>query len=227
MSGPHSIALDCMPCFVRYPLPLLTHMKKLFVVISLALGLQSAAMAGFAEGANAYNAGNFALAYQEISPLAKAGNADAEHLLGLMFYMGHGVSQDYTQAMTWHRRAAEKGRADAQYVIGAMYYTGNSVMQDHKVAVSWFRRAAEQGHAEAQHALGLMYRYHKGGMPQDSVLAYMLWNLASAHGSKSAMEQRAALARRMTQQQLEEGQVLSASWKQGTPLPRQSRTGGA
>lgn len=200
-------------------------MKKLFVAILFALGLHGSAMAGFTEGANAYNARNYGLALQEITPLAKAGHADAQHLLGLMYYMGRGVARDYKQAMSWHRKAAMQGKADAQYVVGAMYYTGNSVPQDQKVAVSWFRKAAEQGHADAQHALGLMYRYHVAGMPQDVVLAYMLWNLAAANGNANAVEQRAAVARQMTQEQIEEGQAMSRAWRPGTPLPKQSRTG--
>ena len=201
-------------------------MKKLILAISLALGAAPAAMAGFAEGATAYNNKNYSAAYREIAPLAKAGNADAEHLLGLMYYMGRGVAQDYKQALAWHRKAALKGKADAQYVVGAMYYTGNSVPQDQKHAVTWFRKAAEQGHAEAQNALGLMYRYHVAGVPQDVVLAYMLYNLAAAGGNRNAVDQRAAIAKRMTQEQIEEAQALSRTWKPGTPLPATSRTGG-
>jgi uncharacterized protein len=201
-------------------------MKKIIAAIIIALGLQSSAQAGFAEGANAYNARNYALALKEITPLARAGNADAEHLLGLMYYMGRGVPRDYKQAFSWHRKAALQGKADAEYVVGAMYYTGNSVPQDQKQAVAWFRKAAEQGHAEAQHALGLMYRYHVAGMPQDVVIAYMLWNLAAASGNANATEQRASIARQMTQEQIEEAQALSRNWKPGTPLPTQSRTGG-
>lgn len=201
-------------------------MKKIIVAITFALGLHASAMAGFTEGANAYNARNYALALKEVAPLAKAGHVDAQHLLGLMYYMGRGVPRDYKQALAWHRKAALQGKADAQYVVGAMYYTGNAVPQDQKLAVSWFRKAAEQGHAEAQHALGLMYRYHVAGMPQDVVLAYMLWNLASANGNMNATEQRAAIARQMTQEQIEEGQAMSRAWRPGTPLPTQSRSGG-
>jgi TPR repeat protein len=204
-------------------------MKKLrgvLIALGIALGLQASAHAGFAEGATAYNNKNYALAYKEILPLARAGNTDAEHLLGLMYYMGRGVPQDYKEALFWHRKAAVKGKADAQYVVGAMYYTGNAVIQDHKEAVTWFRKAAEQGHPEAQQVLGLMYRYHIGGMPQDNVIAYMLWNLAAAGGNSNAAEQRAAVARGMSQEQIEEGQALSSAWKRGTALPRSSRTGG-
>ncbi|WP_342117593.1 tetratricopeptide repeat protein [Pseudoduganella sp. OTU4001] len=204
----------------------MTKLRGVLLAIGIALGLQASAHAGFAEGATAYNNKNYALAYKEILPLAKAGNTDAEHLLGLMYYMGRGVPQDYKQALTWHRKAATKGKADAQYVVGAMYYTGNAVIQDHKEAVTWFRKAAEQGHPDAQQVLGLMYRYHIGGMPQDNVIAYMLWNLAAAGGSSNAAEQRSSVARGMSQEQIEEGQALSAAWKRGTPLPRSSRTGG-
>lgn len=201
-------------------------MKKLFVAMTCALGLHTGAVAGFTEGANAYNARNYALALQEIAPLARKGHADAQHLLGLMYYMGRGVARDYRQALSWHRKAALQGKADAQYVVGAMYYTGNTVPRDQKTAISWFRKAAEQGHAEAQHALGLMYRYHVAGMPQDMVMAYMLWNLAAASGNANAILQRAAITKHMTQEQIEEGQAMSRLWRPGTPLPTRSRTGG-
>lgn len=205
-------------------------MKKFTVAILFALGLNlglpCAAQAGFPEGASAYNARNYVQAMREIAPLARAGHADAQHLLGLMYYMGRGVARDYKQALQWHLKAAQQGKADAQYVVGAMYYTGNAVPQDQKHAVTWFRKAAEQGHGEAQHALGLMYRYHVAGVPGDPVIAYMLWNLAAAGGNHNAVGQRAAIAKTMTQEQIEEAQALSRTWKVGTPLPAQSRTGG-
>ncbi len=201
-------------------------MKKFIVAILLALGLGGTAQAAFPEGASAYNARNYAQAMREIAPLARAGHADAQHLLGLMYYMGRGVARDYKQAFQWHVKAAQQGKADAQYVVGAMYYTGNAVPQDQKHAVTWFRKAAEQGHGEAQHALGLMYRYQVAGVPGDPVIAYMLWNLAAAGGNHNAVGQRAAIARTMTQEQIEEAQALSRTWKVGTSLPGQSKTGG-
>ena len=191
----------------------------------IALSLAANACAGFVEGATAYNARNYSRALKEITPLARTGHADAQHLLGLMYYMGRGVARDYRLALHWHRKAAEQGKADAQYVVGAMYYTGNAVEKDHRQAVSWFRRAAEKGHAEAQHALALMYRYHAAGLPQDKVLAYMLLNLAAAGGNANAVEQRAEIAKRMTPEQIEEARSMTRAWRAGTPLPTRSRTG--
>ena len=200
-------------------------MKKIMMMLCLALVFQRSAQAGFSEGATAYNNKNYAQALKEITPLAKAGNADAENLLGLMYYMGQGVLQDYKQALLWLRKAAGQGNADAQYVVGAMYYTGNAVPKDSTQAVTWFVKSAEQGHADAQQVLGLMYCYHIGGVPQDVVIAYMLWNLAAAQGSAKAVKQRTDLLPKLTSEQVAEGQALSAAWHPGLPLPRQSRSG--
>ncbi len=198
---------------------------RMLLAAVTCLILASNAVAGFTEGATAYNAKNYSRALKEITPLAKAGHADAQHLLGLMYYMGRGVARDYRQAMHWHRKAADQGKPDAQYVVGAMFYTGNAVETNPRQAVSWFRRAAEKGHAEAQHALALMYRYHAAGLPADKVLAYMLWSLAAAGGNSNALEQRAEIAKRMTAEQIEEALAMSRAWRPGTPLPTRSRTG--
>jgi len=200
-------------------------MKKIILTLCLVLAGAQNAQAGFSEGATAYNNKNYALALREITPLATAGNADAENLLGLMYYMGQGVLQNYKQAMLWLRKAAVHGNADAQYVVGAMYYTGNSVPKDSAEAVTWFVKSAEQGHADAQQVLGLMYCYHIGGVPHDVVIAYMLWNLSAAHGSVKAAKQRDELLTKLSQEQVDEGQALSAAWRPGTPLPRQSHSG--
>jgi TPR repeat protein len=200
-------------------------MKKQIAAMMLGLVLHSPSVAGLAEGAAAYNEHRYAAALKEITPLATAGNAEAQHLLGLMYYMGRGVPRDYATAFAWHHKAAVQGVPAAQYVVGAMYYTGNGVSQDQALAVSWFRKAAEQGHPDAQYALGLMVRYHVAGLPEDPVIAYMLWNLAAASGHRSAAEQRAELARRMTEKQVAEAQCLSRHWQPGMPLPVRSHSG--
>ena len=44
---------------------------------------------------------------------------------------GQGVPQDYAEAVTWYRKAAEQGDADAQYNLGVMYAKGQGVPQDY------------------------------------------------------------------------------------------------
>jgi hypothetical protein len=67
-----------------------------------------------------------------------------------------------------------------------------------------------------------MYRYHVAGLPEDAVLAYMLWNLAAANGHRDAVAQRSALARSMTEEQIAEAQRLSRDWRPDKPLPARS-----
>jgi TPR repeat protein len=69
-------------------------MKKQIAGIILGLGLHAASIAGVAEGVAAYNEHNYPLAIEEIMPPAQAGNADAQHLLGAMYYTSNAVPRD-------------------------------------------------------------------------------------------------------------------------------------
>ena len=84
---------------------------------------------------------------------ADQGYAMAQVNLGLMYYNGRGVPQDYAQAMKWFRLAADQGYAMAQYNLGTMYAKGQGVPQDDAQAVKWYRLAADQGDAETQEAI--------------------------------------------------------------------------
>jgi uncharacterized protein len=95
----------------------------------------------------AYGKGDYATAERLLRPLAEQGDADAQNILGLMYYSGQGVPQDYAAAATWFLKAAEQGDTDAQYDLGVMYAKGEGVRQDYAAAVSWYRKAAERGKA--------------------------------------------------------------------------------
>ena len=71
---------------------------------------------------------------------------------GLRYY----DNGNYTEAVKWFRKAAERGDADAQFMLGTFYENGEGVPQDYAEAVKWLRKAAEQGHAEAEMMLILM-----------------------------------------------------------------------
>ena len=85
---------------------------------------------------------------------AELRDVDAQYTLGLGYYLGKGVAQDYSQAVTWFRKAAKQGYAPAQFNLGVMYNKGRGVAQDYPQALTWFRKAAEQGDAEVQFNLG-------------------------------------------------------------------------
>jgi hypothetical protein len=74
--------------------------------------------------------------------LAEKGDAEAQHHLGEWYRTGHGVPQDYAEAVKWYRKAAYNGVAIAQYNLGIMYENGKGVPQDHVLAHMWFSLAA-------------------------------------------------------------------------------------
>ena len=135
---------------------------------------------------------------------------------------GSGILQDEVEAAIWYRRAAEAGDAHCQFDLGRQYYYGKHVTQDYEEAAEWFRKAADQGDDRAQYRLGVMYE--KGwGVLQDYVMAYMLYNLASAgrprtkqmfiwNKSDSAGKKRDRVAKKMTREQVAEAQKWAREW---------------
>ncbi len=60
-------------------------MKRLVLTFAILLGLAAPAWAGLAEGAAAYDRGDYATALREFRPLAEQGLAVAQYNLGLMY----------------------------------------------------------------------------------------------------------------------------------------------
>lgn len=76
-------------------------------------------------------------------PGHEAERIKAQFFLGVMYYQGQGVPQDYAQAMHRFTKAAEAGYADAQSILGTMYVEGLGVTQDYLQAARWLTKAAE------------------------------------------------------------------------------------
>jgi len=111
---------------------------------------------------------------------------------------------------------AERGNAEAQALLGFMYEYGRGVPQNAVVAVHWYTCAAEQGNPAGQYHLGLMY--DKGhGVPRSAVLAYKWLNLAASHAPPNDRNDylriRDAVASKLNDAQLAEGQWLAYTWE--------------
>ncbi|WP_143226598.1 tetratricopeptide repeat protein, partial [Actibacterium pelagium] len=76
---------------------------------------------------------------------AEQGHASAQFNLGVTYYNGDGVTQDYAEAAKWYRKAAEQGDASAQNNLAKMYYNGFGVIQDNIYAHMWANIAASLG----------------------------------------------------------------------------------
>jgi TPR repeat protein len=59
-----------------------------------------------------------------------------------MYFSGHGVRQNNTEAARWFRAAADQGLADAQNNLALMYANGSGVVRDDIEAYKWLEIAA-------------------------------------------------------------------------------------
>lgn len=82
--------------------------------------------------------------------------------LGVAYWYGRGVVQDYAEAVKWFRLAAEAGDSEAQRGLGNAYWSGNGVEQDYRQAVEWYRRSSELGNRTATTSLGTAYHLGRG-----------------------------------------------------------------
>jgi uncharacterized protein len=146
---------------------------------------------------------------------AEQGNAEAQYNLGMTYYCGQGVKQNYRNAAKWFHSAAEQGHAGAQYNLSFMYATGEGVPKDHYESARWVVFAAECGHADALYNKGLLYahgKYFPNGKDYEKAL----------HCFRSAAKQGHAEAQRYVDLMYATGTgVLEINWE----APRWIRPG--
>ncbi|WP_306151682.1 CHAT domain-containing protein [Roseovarius sp. MMSF_3281] len=142
----------------------------------------------FDKGYEAALAEDFDTALKELRPLAEAGHAAAQYVLGFIYKNGKTVAADPVEAARWYRRAAEQGHMEAQYTLGFLYSRGDGVPEDWIEAASWFQHAAKQGHITAQFSLGYIYRFGQNGVPKDGTEAVKWYRLAAEQGHVSSQE---------------------------------------
>ncbi len=86
-------------------------MKKLLLLLTLLLWLPIAQAneAEFQRAYSAYHAGDYGNAIAILKPLAKQGYAEAQYILGGMYYEGLGVRKSDVYSYMWLSLAIEEG----------------------------------------------------------------------------------------------------------------------
>lgn len=101
--------------------------ETLTVLLILAAAAGAAIAGSFEDGYAAYNGGDYVTALWLLRPLVDQGNADAEDMLGVMYFVGQGVTQNRAEAIRLYRLAAEQGNAHAQNSLAFAYFDGVEV----------------------------------------------------------------------------------------------------
>jgi uncharacterized protein len=134
--------------------------------------------------AGAYERKDFTLAVALWKPLAEQGNAEAQTLLGAMYWQGEGVPRNHAEAARLYLLAARQGYARAQYDIGFMYGFGEGTPPPDDIqAYKWIGLALER------------------------------FTVKNAERREQAIKDRATLVARMSKAQLAEAEAQIKAWR--------------
>lgn len=130
---------------------------------------------------------DYAGALVHLRKAADAGHARAQYNLGVQYYQGQGVSQDFDEAAKWYAKSAAQGYAEAEYNLGVVYDKGRGVPKDPAKALVWYRKAAAQAVGAAMFNIGVHY-LDGDGVGKDSVEACAWFMLAQDAGWAQASQ---------------------------------------
>jgi len=136
----------------------------------------------------AYARHDYATELKLLRPIAEAGDARAQTLLGDMYKNGEGVPTDYGKAFGWYQKAAIQGKAQAEADLGTAYFEGAGDpknYQDYAEAARWWHAAAKQGSAVAQADLGTAYDLGQG-VPESDAEAIRWFRMSAEQGDAAA-----------------------------------------
>ena len=139
---------------------------------------------------------------------ARKGDPKAQTIVALKYLKGEGVRANDRQGFLWMERAAKLKHPPAQYHLAMLYLEGKGVIQNQEAGLYWLNQAAIADNPEAQFELGLLYLQGKY-VSQNYQYAYAWLNLAAAQDLTEAQAAKDLLMDSMSQEDLEQAQVLS------------------
>lgn len=108
---------------------------------------------------------NLKLALEYYNKAAQQHFAPALLRLGLLYFSGEGVLQNYKLAMEFFMQAAQLGSTVSEYHLGEIYRQGLGVETDPEAASKWYAKAANKDFPKAVVRLGDLYFSGKGVEP--------------------------------------------------------------
>ncbi|KAF8927940.1 hypothetical protein BGZ58_010008 [Dissophora ornata] len=158
--------------------------------------LQAAAEQGHDEACiilgEIYVTGNFGVALDNATGMrwfreaAERGDSKAQVHLGMMFYHGKGVEQDYVESRKFLLMAADQGHLEANRYLGEMYHLGLGGPQDHHEALERSLKAAKEGDMTAQYNVGIFYINGYRDVPKNPSRGTMWLKKAAEQGHEGS-----------------------------------------
>lgn len=120
---------------------------------------------------------------------------------------------NFSAAVTWFRKAAEKGNVHAQYQLGDLLLKGiTGVPQDGDEGLRWMLTSANNGNFLAQTLMG---NFYEGGpwVTVDYIEAYKWYRVASKQNPVVEHMHLDRLVLKMTRDQIEQGEQRAKDFK--------------
>jgi TPR repeat protein len=119
-----------------------------------------------------------------LRPLADSGEAEAEFLMGYLYFTSATVTK--SDSIAWLGRAAAKNRPEAFYYLACLGDKIDFGPPEDEVHRGCLIRAAELGFAKAQRDLGCNYTTGEGGFSKDEALGRLWYGRAAEQGHADA-----------------------------------------
>ncbi len=120
-----------------------------------------------------------------LEPNATAGDADAQFLLGYLYFGGADVDAGWARG--WLKKAAAQDHAEAVYYVATWPETGDWFgfpATDEQMDL--LHKAAELGSSAAQYLLGAYYSTGEHGLPKDGAIGRRYYAMAAENGNLDA-----------------------------------------
>ena len=141
---------------------------------------------------------------------ARAGDPQAQVEVGLMYLAGADVKESETEALNWHKQAAQKGFPAGQREYGRRLRDGIGGGRNLAGAREWFERAAVANDVAAQTDLAVLVGIDT--QPPELVEALMWALLAEKNGATNGAALQKIIAVQMTASQLAEARRKAAEF---------------
>lgn len=79
--------------------------------------------------------------FEQAWQAAQNGEPNGYFLLGFFYYQGEGITQNFTEAIKWFKKAANNGLSNSYGFLGACYITQKNYVE----AINWFKKAINNG----------------------------------------------------------------------------------
>lgn len=137
-------------------LPMTLHFRLLLGAIIITIFALPVQAESFKQAKKFFASADYSAAIEELQPLAKAGNADANNLLGEIYLHGLGVQTNIAKAKSLFESGARTGHLDSLNNLDGI------LDAEYRLELKTVEPLATSGNAQAQNRLGRMYEFGQG-----------------------------------------------------------------